>query len=69
MQGVEENITRRWIPEDKTRIVMKLLVKKITIAELCRRYNLNSDVFYNWKEKFIGDMVTLSGYNKNCAVA
>jgi len=51
----KENSTRRYTPEDKTRIVMEPLTTNITVAELCRKYNVNADVFYNWKQKFIDD--------------
>jgi transposase len=77
MQGVSKNnnhnsntsSSRRWTPEDKTRIVMESLTTNITVAELCRKYNLNPNVFYNWpnvfynwKQKFIeGGKVALSG--------
>ena len=69
MQGVSSkennNNTRRWTPEDKTRIVMESLTTNITVAELCRKYNLNPNVFYNWKQKFIeGGRMALSGSNK-----
>ncbi|MDR4510075.1 MAG: hypothetical protein MRJ93_00015 [Nitrososphaeraceae archaeon] len=44
MQGVSKNNnhnsntnSRRWTPEDKTRIVMESLLR-ITVAELCRKY-------------------------------
>lgn len=66
MQGVKENSTRKWTPEDKTRIVMESLTTNITVAELCRKYNLNPNVFYNWKQKFIeGGKMALSGYGKD----
>lgn len=74
MQGVSKNnnhnsntkISRRWTPEDKTRIVMESLTTNITVAELCRKYNLNPNVFYNWKQKFIeGGKVALSGSSKD----
>jgi transposase len=58
--------SRRWIPQDKTRIVMESLTTNITVAELCRKYNLNPNVFYNWKQKFIeGGRVALSGSGKD----
>ena len=72
MQGVsKENnnnntgSSRRWTPEDKTRIVMESLTTNITVAELCRKYNLNPNVLYNWKQKFIeGGRMALSGSTK-----
>src|SRR5574339_551763 len=68
MQGGSKennNSSRRWTPEDKTRIVMESLTTNITVAELCRKYNLNPNVFYNWKQKFIeGGKMALSGSSK-----
>ena len=72
MQGVSKDnnnnssSSRRWTPEDKTRIVMEsLTTTNITVAELCRKYNLNPNVFYNWKQKFIeGGRMALSGSTK-----
>ena len=67
--GSKENnnsSSRRWTPEDKTRIVMESLTTNITVAELCRKYNLNPNVFYNWKQKFIeGGRMALSGSSKD----
>ena len=71
MQGVSKdknhrNTSRRWTLEDKTRIVMESLTTNITVAALCRKYNLNPNVFYNWKQKFKeGGRVALSGSNKD----
>ena len=73
MQGVSKNNnhnsntkSRRWTPEDKTRIVMESLTTNITGAELCRKYNINPNVFYNWKQKFIeGGRMALSGSSKD----
>jgi transposase len=74
MQGVSKNNNynsntknnRRWTPEDKTRIVMESLTTNITVAEICRKYNLNPNVFYNWKQKFIeGGKSALSGSSKD----
>ncbi|MDR4510656.1 MAG: transposase [Nitrososphaeraceae archaeon] len=73
MQGVSKNNnhnsntkSRRWTPEDKTRIVMESLTTNIIVAELCRKYNLNPNVFYNWKQKFIeGGKRALSGSSKD----
>ena len=73
MQGVSKDnnnnsssSSRRWTPEDKTRIVMESLTTNITVAGLCRKYNLNPNVFYNWKQKFIeGGRMALSGSTKD----
>ena len=44
---------RAWTGEEKIRIVMESMNTNISLAELGRKYNVNSNVFYNWKERFI----------------
>ena len=44
---------RRWMAEEKIRIVLESLNTSIGVAELCRKYAVNPAVFYTWKEKFI----------------
>ena len=62
-------MTRRaWAPEDKIRIVLESMTTNISLAELCRKYNLNPNVFYHWKEKFVqGGKLALSGGLKDPA--
>ena len=57
--GSKENSTRKWTSEDKTMIVMESLTTNITVAELCRKYNLNPNVFYNCKQKFMKGSKTI----------
>jgi len=59
-------VARHWTAEEKIRIVMEALNTDITLAELCRKYNLNPNVFYQWKERFIeGGKMALSGSLRN----
>jgi transposase-like protein len=59
---------RSWAAEEKIRIVLESLNTSISLAELCRKYSLNPNVFYNWKEKFIeGGKLALSGTLKSPA--
>ena len=51
MQGGSSN--SMWTADDRIRIVMESLTPNITLAELCRKYNLKPNVFYNWKQKFM----------------
>jgi len=44
---------------------MELLAISITVAELWRKYNLNTIMFYNWKQKLIGVRMMLSGSSKD----
>lgn len=43
----------RWAPEDKIRIVLESLNTSISMSELCRKYNLTPNTFYQWRERFI----------------
>ena len=51
MQG--SSSSSRWTADDRIRKVMESLTTNITLAELCRKYNLKPNVFYGWKQKFI----------------
>lgn len=44
---------RAWTAEEKVRIVLESLNTNITLAELCRKYAINPNVFYRWKQRFI----------------
>lgn len=39
-------------PEEKVAILKKHYVKKISISDLCDRYNLQPTVFYRWQKQF-----------------
>ena len=57
---------RNWAAEEKIRIVLESLNTNIALAELCRKYSLNPNVFYRWKEKFIyGGKLALSSTLRN----
>ena len=43
----------RWSPDEKIRIVLESLNTNISMAELCRKYNVTPVTFYAWKEKFV----------------
>ena len=43
----------KWTPDDKIRIVLESLTTNITVAELCRKYNVNPNQYYVWKQRFI----------------
>jgi transposase-like protein len=64
MQG--SSSSSRWTADDRIRIVMEPLTTHITLAELCRKYNLKPNVFYGWKQKFIeGGKMALTGSGEN----
>ncbi len=43
----------KWTADDKMRIVLESLTTNITVAELCRKYNVNPNQYYVWKQRFI----------------
>ena len=58
----------RWSPDEKIRIVLESLNTNISMAELCRKYNVTPVTFYAWKEKFVqGGKLALSGQLKDPA--
>ena len=59
---------RAWTPEEKIQIVLESMNTNISLAELCRKYSVNPNVFYHWKEKFMeGGKLALSGALKDPA--
>ena len=39
--------------EEKARIVMEVLSNSLTIAEICRKYNVASSAIFKWRDQFI----------------
>jgi transposase len=44
---------RRYSAEEKIRIVLEVLRGKDSIAELCRREGVNTNVYYRWSKEFL----------------
>ncbi|MEP0824653.1 MAG: transposase [Nitrososphaera sp.] len=57
----------KWTAEDRIRIFMESLTTNITVAELCRKYNLKPNVFYIWKQRFLegGKLALTSSKQEN----
>lgn len=56
----------RWSADEKIRIVLESLNTNISMAGLCRKYNVTPNAFYVWKEKFMhGGRLALSGALKD----
>jgi len=47
------NERKYYSPEEKVKIVLEGLSGTIQISELCRKYDIKSARFYNWKEKLL----------------
>ena len=52
------NGRRRFLPEEKMRIVLEGLSGTIEISEPCRKYQITTTMFYNWKEKLLENSAT-----------
>ena len=53
---------RRFTPEQKVSILREHFKNKVGVAELCRKYNINPNLFYRWeKEAFEGWVSVLAG--------
>lgn len=61
----------KWKPEDKIRVVMESINTSISIAELCRKYGVVPNTFYQWKERFLeaGKLGLTGGLGKNGSVS
>jgi transposase len=56
----------RWSPDEKIRIVMESLNTSISLADLCRKYNVTPATVNGWKEKFFqGGKMALAGTLKD----
>jgi transposase-like protein len=44
---------RRFMPEEKMKVVLEGLNGTIEISELCRKYKITTNMFYSWKEKLL----------------
>jgi transposase-like protein len=44
---------RKWTPEEKMNIVLTGLKGDVSVAELCRRYNISQTLYYRWRDTFL----------------
>ena len=52
-RDIRRRTQRHCSPEDKIRIVLEGLRGEDSIAELCRREGINSNVYYRWSKDFL----------------
>ena len=43
---------KNYTPEEKVVILKKHFVEKVSVSDLCDRYNLQPTVFYRWQKQF-----------------
>ena len=53
VRDIRRATRRRYSAEDKIRIVLEGLRGEDSIAELCRREGINTNVYYRWSKEFL----------------
>ena len=53
VRDIRRATRRRYAAEDKIRIVLEGLRGEDSIAELCRREGINTNVYYRWSKEFL----------------
>ena len=53
IHNIRRNTRKKYSAEDKIRIVLEGLRGETTIAELCRREGINSNLYYRWSKEFL----------------
>ena len=53
VRDIRRKTRRRYSAEEKIRIVLEGLRGEDSIAELCRREGINSNVYYRWSKDFL----------------
>ncbi len=53
VKEIRRNTRRKYTSEDKIRIVLEGLKGEVSIAELCRREGIVSNLYYRWSKDFL----------------
>ena len=53
IHNIRRKTRKKYSAEDKIRIVLEGLRGETTIAELCRREGINSNLYYRWSKEFL----------------
>ena len=53
VKDIQRKSKKKYSSEEKIRIVLDGLRGEITIAELCRREGINTNVYYRWSKEFM----------------
>ena len=53
VRAIRRATRRRYAAEEKIRIVLQGLRGKESIAELCRREQINQNLYYRWSKEFL----------------
>ena len=53
VKAIHRKARRKYLAQEKIRIVLEGLRGEESIAELCRREGLNQNVYYRWSKEFL----------------
>lgn len=53
IKEIKRHTRKKYSAEEKIRIVLEGLRGETTIAELCRKEGINSNLYYNWSKDFL----------------
>ena len=53
VRDIRRATRRKYSPEERIRIVLEGLRGEDSIAELCRREGINSNIYYRWSKEFL----------------
>lgn len=53
VRNIRRQTRKKYSAEDKIRIVLEGLRGETSIAELCRREGINSNLYYRWSKEFL----------------
>lgn len=60
---------RNWTAEQKLAIVLEGIKGEVSVAEICRRHQINQSQYYQWRDKFIeAGRRGLNGLNPNAEI-
>ena len=53
VRDIKRRTRKKYSSEEKIRIVLEGLWGEATVAELCRREGLNTNIYYKWSKEFL----------------
>ncbi|SFF38982.1 transposase, partial [Spirosoma endophyticum] len=53
IKDIQRQTRRQYTAEEKIRIVLEGLQGEQSVAEICRREGLNTNIYYRWSKEFL----------------
>jgi transposase len=53
VRDIRRRTRKKYTSEEKIRVVLEGLRGEATVAELCRREGLNTNIYYKWSKEFL----------------